>query len=240
MARKWFYKTLTTARAVTPNFVKELYRKVKPRSMQESFSQIYKYDVWDGGSGRGSTISNTTEYRQLLEEFLQSRNIQSVVDLGCGDWQFSKAVDWGDVDYVGLDVVLEVVEENRKRFGPRFRFEHVDGSRDDLPEGDLLLVKEVLQHWPTDKILEFIPRMARYRYVIITNNVDVGPEQPPLNSDIGMGGYRPLDLREKPFDLRAQELLRYRSDEASEKNVPNKLVLLFEPASSATNILISH
>ena len=230
MTRSLLYRTLVTARALAPTFAKELYRKIRPRSMQESFSEIYKYDVWDGGSGRGSTLGNTTQYRQVLEEFLHSHAIQSVVDLGCGDWQFSKAIDWGDVDYVGLDVVPEVVEQNRRRFGPRFRFEHIDASRSALPKGDLLLIKEVLQHWPTSEILEFIPRMHQYRYVIITNNIDVGPNQPMLNSDIGMGGYRPLDLRQEPFALPAQELLRFRSDEASEADVFNKLVLLYEPA----------
>ena len=56
------------------------------------FDEIYDKDLWEGGSGGGSTIANTVAYRAMLEGFLRDKKISSVLDVGCGDWQFSKVV----------------------------------------------------------------------------------------------------------------------------------------------------
>lgn len=190
--------------------------------MQEAFTDVYGRDDWDGGSGRGSTPENTVEYRKVIEEFLRTHEITSVVDIGCGDWQFSRLIDWGNISYVGIDTVPAVVEANRRRFGPRFEFECIDVTRDALPHGDLVIMKDVLQHWPNDTIRSFLPRLDQYRYAILTNCAYASPE---LNKDVAMTGYRPIDLRLVPFNYASEELLRYATDE-----VPGgewkKLVLL--------------
>ena len=50
---------------------------------------------------------------EFVRTFIKENSIQSVVDLGCGDWQFSPYIyhDLG-VDYVGYDVVLPVIQES--------------------------------------------------------------------------------------------------------------------------------
>jgi SAM-dependent methyltransferase len=193
--------------------------------MTESFSAVYARDDWQGGSGRGSTPENTVEYRALIERLLQAHDIKRVVDLGCGDWQFSRLINWGNVDYLGIDTVPAVIEANRQRFGPPCRFECRDVSRDPLPPGDLLILKDVLQHWPSDTIRAFLPRLEEYRFVLVTN---CAFDSPLLNSDIAMTGFRPLDLRQAPFFFEAEEVLRYRTDNAP-PGVMNKLVLLHRP-----------
>lgn len=54
----------------------------------EYFSDIYNNNVWGCGSGEGSKIENTVEYRRLLHIFLEknSSDITSIIDYGCGDW----------------------------------------------------------------------------------------------------------------------------------------------------------
>lgn len=47
-----------------------------------------------------------------MRKFIKENAIQSVVDLGCGDWQFSPYIYHDlDVAYLGYDVVLSVTEE---------------------------------------------------------------------------------------------------------------------------------
>ena len=48
-----------------------------------------------------------------MRKFIKENAIQSVVDLGCGDWQFSPYIyhDLG-VAYTGYDVVLPVIQES--------------------------------------------------------------------------------------------------------------------------------
>jgi SAM-dependent methyltransferase len=209
-------------RRVTPQPIKDFYRLFRPRSMREAFAEVYARDDWEGGSGRGSTASNTVAYRQLLTDLLREHSIQSVVDVGCGDWQFSQLIDWSGIDYLGLDTVPAVVEANRRLFGSIARFECRDVTREHLPPADLVILKDVLQHWPTQAIQAFLPRLSQYRFAIITNSIDDGPR---LNCDIAMSGYRGLDLRLAPFNWPAEELLRYQTDESKSGEL-NKLVLL--------------
>jgi SAM-dependent methyltransferase len=185
--------------------------------MRRAFNEQYRDNHW-GGSGRGSTPENTAEYRRFLERFIHERNVRSVVDLGCGDWMFSRYVDWQGANYLGIDVVPSVIKTNRQRF-PAYRFECRDLVTSSLPPADLVLVKHVLQHWPTRIIKELLPRLAVFRYALITNDYRPSPD---LNSDVAMAGYRPLDLRLAPFHLPARDVLLYTTD-----HTPS-LVLLME------------
>lgn len=211
-------------RRILPQPLKDFYRVFVPRSMTESFSSVYARDDWQGGSGRGSTPENTVVYRELIERFLRTHNIKRVVDIGCGDWQFSRLINWENIDYIGIDTVPAVIEANRQRYGLHYRFECLDVTRDTLPPGDLVIMKDVLQHWPNDAIQAFLPRLEKYRFAILTNCAYQGPS---LNTEIAMTGFRPLDLRQAPFFFEAEEILRYHSDDSA-PGLLNKLVLLHQ------------
>ena len=57
-------------------------------------------------SGLGSLVASTVTYRYTIESFIRLNNVHSVLDIGCGDWQFSKVIRWDnyDISYVGLDL----------------------------------------------------------------------------------------------------------------------------------------
>ena len=97
---------------------------------REAFQSIYAQKGWGVGpegrasSGAGSTMEFTRLYRVFLQDFLAAHGIRSVVDAGCGDWQFSRAIEWKGIDYLGIDIVPSLIEENRRRYGaPNIRFE---------------------------------------------------------------------------------------------------------------------
>lgn len=166
--------------------------------MEEIFSEIYFRWEWGRGSGEGSRLENTGTYRTLVERFMEERQVSSVVDFGCGDWQFSRSIDWSRVRYLGLDCVEFLVEENRKVFGQHhIGFEHFDfHAREDVPEGDLAIVKDVFQHWTNQQVLTFLPRLSGFRFVLITNC------RTDENADIeGTGHFRPLDVSLAPFEV---------------------------------------
>jgi len=170
--------------------------------ISEIFEDIYQNDRWGFGSGHGSLRSVTEGYRAFLQSFIEHNDIKSVVDYGCGDWQFSRYVNWEGVQYVGLEVVPSLVKRNNDRFAsPNVRFAEAPESPDAIPRSDLLLVKDVLQHLTTEAIEDFIEKaLPRARYALITNNVV--PEE-YQNGEITLGSFRPLDLRKPPFLLRA-------------------------------------
>lgn len=199
--------------------------------MREKFEQIYARDEWGNGSGEGSAPLHTGEYVRFLQDFLARHRVRRVVDLGCGDWQFSRLIDWTGVEYDGFDLVQSVIERNRREFAaPNRRFHLFSGHFPDLPAADLLLVKDVLQHWSNDAVTAFLPTLRRYPLALVTNCVN--PRGRTRNADIASGGFRCLDLREPPFGLPAEEVLEFHRARTAWSWLPlvrrwRKSVLLF-------------
>lgn len=177
--------------------------------MSTAFENIYTTNEWGCGSGQGSLPEYTRGYAAFLERFIQDRGIRSVVDVGCGDWQFSRNINWGSASYHGLDVVGSVIERNQQEHALEgVAFSHYSGDPDEAPAADLLIVKDVLQHLADDYIHDFLPILDRYRYALITNCVD--PKGLADNAgNIEDGGFRYLDLRRPPFGVNAEEVFAF-------------------------------
>ncbi len=174
----------------------------------EIFDFIYASDGWEGGSGAGSTPQATAQYRAFLKDFMAEKAIKSVVDVGCGDWQSSQLIDWTGVEYTGIDVSA-VVLNNTKRFArDGVRFMQGDGRTMELPGADLLIVKDVLQHWSNDDIRAIIPKFARFRYCIVANGATEQVTN-QVNTESVAGGYRPVDLALPPFSVTGSLVLSY-------------------------------
>jgi SAM-dependent methyltransferase len=179
------------------------------------FDEIYKTDYWNGGSGGGSTESETREYQEFLQEFLAIKSIQSVVDLGCGDWQFSKLIDWSEISYWGFDVAETVISKNSKEYSSKnIRF---DVLRDysQVPEADLLITKDVLQHLDRREVKRVIKEVfPKFKLILVTNCI------PPMrtifhnpamfNRDIAIGDYTFFDIRKEPYGLQAEVIFEWK------------------------------
>jgi SAM-dependent methyltransferase len=176
--------------------------------VRERFEQIYATGEWGIGSGEGSAAVHTSGYVRFLQRFLQDQSVRSVVDLGCGDWQFSYKVNWNNIHYRGYDLVRSVVERNQATYSaPNIEFHVISSQLSDLPTADLLIVKDVLQHWSNESIFEFLPVLRRFRYSLITNCVNThGPTE---NLDIADGDFRYLDIRLAPVNVAATELYSF-------------------------------
>lgn len=177
------------------------------RLLEDRFNTIYQEDVWSNGSGPGSMPVHTSDYRAFLEKFISQNSVTSVTDLGCGDWQSSRLINWKDVHYVGLDVVSWIIDRNNAEFSSQnIEFRHLT-NLDDLPGGDLCICKEVMQHLPNELVqlhLDFIAE--RYRFALITNYVEPEGE---CNVDIDVGSARPLRLDRAPFNARGCYIFSY-------------------------------
>ena len=176
--------------------------------MKEHFERIYREDLWGGGSGEGSWPLHNRGYAAFLRQFLNQHGIRSVVDLGCGDWQFSRLIDWSGVEYRGFDIVPMVIEANQRHYAKDGISFALLRDPADLPPADLLIAKDVLQHWSGPSIETFLPRLGQYRHCLLTNCVDVAGTT--VYREVPDGSFRPLDLRQPPFSLAAREVFRFR------------------------------
>ncbi len=192
--------------------------------LEDAFTRCYKTKAWatnaqgEGSSGTGSTLEATEEYRVFLQDFLKSHKIRSVVDAGCGDWEFSQYIDWRGIQYSGYDIVKSVIIRNKKNFGaPNIKFFQANTLEFDLPQADLLITKDVLQHLPIEDIKSFTRHFSKYKYCLITN--DINPYRRTSNIQIVAGQYRPIDLTEPPFNVVGTKILTFETGWGETKQV---------------------
>lgn len=93
----------------------------------------------------------------------------SVVDIGCGDYRVGRLLECAS--YLGVDIVPEVIRDNQKKHArPGFQFMCGDAATMDLPEGDVFLVRQVLQHLSYADITTVLNRLLSTYPVVITSD----------------------------------------------------------------------
>ena len=180
-----------------------------------AFEDVYKKATWGvnadgvGHSGFGSTLRSTLLYRTFLQQFLADNHIKTVVDAGCGDWEFSKAIDWAGIDYKGYDIVDSVIAADQKAYTtPSIHFFAANIVDADLPAADLLISKHVLQHLPNADVAKFLKQLPKYKHVLFIDGVDATTLTAD-NRDIKPGEYRELDVTRPPFKIPGVKPLTY-------------------------------
>mmetsp|Transcript_84116 Transcript_84116/g.139178 ORF Transcript_84116/g.139178 Transcript_84116/m.139178 type:complete len:283 (+) Transcript_84116:70-918(+) len=181
-------------------------------SVEEAFTKIYRTDAWGKGSGAGSVPVHCLKWIEFVRRFVREHKVESVVDLGCGDWQFSPYI-YHDlaVKYTGYDVVKHVIEDNRKNWGDHgYVFEHLEFSTlvPQIRDAELYIIKDVLQHWSSARVTAFLRQLlgtkSRLRHVLLCNCAE--PEDWP-EDDICDGGWRPLFASRHPLNQFSPEVL---------------------------------
>jgi SAM-dependent methyltransferase len=184
-------------------------------------------------SGIGSRGAVVDAYVQCISGILESHARElgrplKVVDLGCGDFSVGRQLldQVPDMTYVGCDIVPELIEAHAASVkDARAAFRHLDIVTDELPEGDVYLVRQVLQHLSNADIGRVLKKLGRYPAVYITEGYPVTVEGPPnpdkpsgpgVRWDWRTGRGRGIELDAPPFGLRVQEVCRVASSELEE------------------------
>lgn len=171
-------------------------------SMAERFSAVYRNGVWLEGrpsgsrSGRGSELESTESIRRRIPELLESIGSRTLLDVGCGDFNWMKEVPL-PCRYVGVDIVGDVIEANASLYGSARRsFQVLDATSGPLPPADTVLCREVLFHLSFRDIGRLIEnvRNSGAAFLIATND-----DALKLNADAISGDFRLLNLRKAPF-----------------------------------------
>lgn len=177
------------------------------------FRSIYRTNGWGAGSGPGSETGLNQPYRDAVKQEIDRLNAATILDAGCGDGRALCGCDFGSARYIGIDVVSEPIQHARKRLYPGCHFKQLDlleAPVSSWPRADILLLKDVLQHWPIRHIVRVLAdAIQQYRSVLVVNCSVPVAGYGPVNSDITMGQFRPIDLAENPFHYRVTTLGRY-------------------------------
>ncbi|GEM_PF-3560176 len=174
-------------------------RKVK--SPFAVFDRIYRQGGWNGvGSGPGSAPEVNREFIELLNQLIQhTPGIQTILDIGCGDWQIMRHVDLTNKHYLGVDVVASVIETNTRLFGAHHvKFQVLNPCDEKIPHVDLIIMNCVAQHLPNAFVKSMLDRISTHcRWALIGNDWIAINGQ----GDIMMGAWHPINILLPPFNL---------------------------------------
>jgi len=168
--------------------------------MEAIFGRIYQHNVWENSesaSGPGSTVGRASDFLDDLVALLRQLDTHVLLDAACGDFNWARPVADTVDEYIGLDVVSELVVHFRHAAAaPRRRFMCADLTGDPLPRADVILCRDCLVHFSHDDIVRALKNFHRSgsRYLLTTTFVERG-----VNDDIATGAWRPLDLQAAPF-----------------------------------------
>jgi 2-polyprenyl-3-methyl-5-hydroxy-6-metoxy-1,4-benzoquinol methylase len=117
------------------------------------FKRIYEKNVWkskESISGPGSTLKQTEKIRKKIPLLIKSKKIKSILDIPCGDfnWMNEIKIDKLNVNYIGADVVEELVKKNKQKYKKdNINFLKLNLTKDELPKVDLILCRDCLIHF---------------------------------------------------------------------------------------------
>lgn len=185
-----------------------------PWPTKEAMNQIYEMHLWGGNafdfySGFGSHKPDIiNSYLNAASSFLQShKNTLVVCDLGCGDFNIGKHLTAYTQKYIAVDIVEPLIERNKTLYKEEnLKFYCLNIAKDELPDGDCIILRQVLQHLSNNEIKNITKKIAKYKYIILTEHLPMGDFQP--NEDIISGqGIRlkqnsGVNILESPFSLK--------------------------------------
>ena len=193
-------------RPLVPRAAMELWRASKAARIDarfahqtplEVFSAVYRDKLWSAGesidfsSGTGSHEERIVRpYVESVRAFLGELGGETdVVDLGCGDFTVGARLRDAAGRFVACDVVPALIERNRHMFAAlRVDFRCLDIVADRLPPGDVVFLRQVLQHLSNAQVGAVLGKLSAYQWAVITEHI---PKQhdfrPNVDKPIGPG-----------------------------------------------------
>jgi hypothetical protein len=215
---KQLVKSLVPTPILNRYLAKRIGRKEKTlagETLQETFSNIYSSGLWgtsEAGyySGFGSHDEAVVgPYVAAVRSFVsQIPRRLDAVDLGCGDFNVGRQLRNAFGGYTGCDVVPGLIADNRRRYADLdVRFEVVNIASDPLPPGDVVLVRQVLQHLSNADIGAALAKLGAYQYAIVTEHLPArqgfkANVDKPSGAQIRIYFDSGIVLTEPPFSLK--------------------------------------
>ena len=171
-------------------------------NISNTFKNIYDNNVWFDGeskSGLGSSLDFTINIRNFLIKLFSEKNIKSMIDTSCGDWNWMKEIKNNLCDYTGIDVVQELILTNNLKY----RTDSIKFINDDFlnflknrtEKTDLILCRHTLEHLDTEYNIEFLENCKKFTKFLLVTTHKKCLENTKLPSSI----YRPINLEISPY-----------------------------------------
>lgn len=174
------------------------------KSPQQIFTTYYHNNTWKDDhsySGTGSNLAQTEAVRTALPHLIKEHNCVSFLDIPCGDFFWMRTVNLPHVEYLGADIVSDLIVANQASYGnDHCRFTRLDLIHDPLPTVDMIFCRDCLVHLSFAHIFLALKNIkaSGSHYLLTTTFVEKY-----RNQDIVTGLWRPLNLQISPFNFPA-------------------------------------
>ena len=172
--------------------------------MQQVFQNTYRGNIWgdpESVSGPGSGLARTEAFRDQIPPLLEELGARSLIDAGCGDFNWMKELRLPLEWYLGLEIVPELALRNREAYSDGTRsFVHGNIARDELPRADVILCRDCLVHFSFEDLWSALRNFKKSGSVYLLATTFV---EHRINPDIETGGWRPLNMERPPLGFPA-------------------------------------
>lgn len=148
----------------------------------------------------------TERVRKLIDYTISKFNIESFSDAPCGDcaWQ-THLNNFAHINYTGMDIVPELILGNSKKHAKfkNARFINLDLVLDELPESDIYMVRDVIQHLSLDDGVALIKNVEKTgaKYLISNFHNLKRTGEALENRNIEAGRFYPNNAMLPPFNF---------------------------------------
>ena len=199
-------------------------RKLRRLSTQEVFTDIFQRNSWDSAlsvSGQGSDLRQTAEIAKQLPDILRKIDAHSVLDVPCGDFHWMRNVNLSGIQYLGADIVPELICRNQRYETENITFRHIDLLTDPLPKMDVVFNRDCLVHFSFADVRKALQNICASGGEYLITTTFPGRAR---NRDIPTGEWRTLDLESEPFLLpKPRMILRDAAPRAMAPSRTNRL-----------------
>lgn len=225
--------------------IKKHVKKQAKIPTEQIFSEIYREEKWGSSSddsadtpfysGPGTTSPNVKLYIDYLVNFIDKNAVKQITDLGCGDFRIMKQVTSlrPEVKFTGIDVVPELIEHNKKQYtGKNIDFICLNAIESPLPKGELITIRQVLQHLSNSQIKKILNKLSSYKYALITEHLPLSTDckinlDKPQGYDVRLNYNSGVFINKPPFNIKAKPVLEYQHDSGDMRAVIRTYLVTF-------------
>jgi hypothetical protein len=166
------------------------------RDTEAIFTYLYRAHLWDEPDAEADpAVTLRREVPRLLRRYRTS----TLLDLPCGDFTWLSRADLSGIEYVGADIVPDIVAANERRHtAPGRRFQRLNLTSDPLPRATVVLCRDCLVYLRYEQIFRAFANLRRSgsTYLLTTTYCELD-----ANAEIDTGDWRPLNLTLPPFAM---------------------------------------
>lgn len=177
------------------------------KNLENIFSNIYKKSIWNNNkkdiplSGPGSSLKNTKNIINFLDNFISNNKINSILDIGCGDLTWTSKTKYFnnlDISYTGIDIVDFLIEKNKSKYKNRIFINSNFKNLNIFKKYDLIILRDVIFHNYLDDILNLFKKIeGKFEFIAITSDSN------KINTDIfnKIHHFSKRNIHIKPFNI---------------------------------------